>query len=181
MNNYKDDTHYASWISTLILRNIKDGKGLITKTNYQKYIENELDFITTFDYESLKEEEDYANDYYCAALFNKEISGVSPINMTDKIKKEESYTVNDISKYKYIVFYGKKDTKDAKPEVKVLDYNDTVLAECKELQDEMDDQWNQYIIDVSNVTGLARITFNGGEVDSTDKDTKFEFKDIKLY
>lgn len=81
LNNYKDAHHYAQWINSLILRWMYDGECLLTKDNYQEYICEELEFYTSFDYDSLNEQEDYESDYYAAALLNEELTGTTPINL----------------------------------------------------------------------------------------------------
>lgn len=53
LNNYKDVTHYGEWINSAILQYMKDGKGELTEYNYKKYIEEEYDFYSTFNYNSL--------------------------------------------------------------------------------------------------------------------------------
>ncbi len=72
LNHYKDPAHYASWINSLILRLMYEGECLLTKENYLDYLDQELQFYTTFDYESLNEQEDYAHDEDAAAILNQE-------------------------------------------------------------------------------------------------------------
>lgn len=71
LNNYKDLTHYGSWINSLMLRYMHDGKCLLTYENYEKYLEEELIFYTSFDYEQLNDQIDYEDDYYAEALLNE--------------------------------------------------------------------------------------------------------------
>jgi hypothetical protein len=63
INNYKDNRHYASWINSLMLYFMKNGEGLLTKENYNDYLENELSFYTTYDYSQLNDQTDYEDDY----------------------------------------------------------------------------------------------------------------------
>lgn len=81
LNNYKDGSHYASWVNSLILKWMKDGKYQLTKENYREYLKKEYDFYTTFDYTGLKGQEDYEADYYAAALLNEELTGVKPLDI----------------------------------------------------------------------------------------------------
>ncbi|MBR4575102.1 MAG: hypothetical protein IKO16_09340 [Lachnospiraceae bacterium] len=82
LNNYKDTTHYAAWINSLILKWMHDGKYQITKDNIDKYLREEYDFYTTFDYSSLNKQEDYEDDYYAETLLNTELTNASPISIT---------------------------------------------------------------------------------------------------
>lgn len=72
INNYKDVTHYGQWVNSLILRWMHDGEYLLTKDNYQEYIETEREFYRNFDYDSLNNQTDYEDDFYAAALLNEE-------------------------------------------------------------------------------------------------------------
>lgn len=49
-DNYKDNHHYGEWINDLILTEMKNDECRLTKENYSDYIEKELEFLTTFDY-----------------------------------------------------------------------------------------------------------------------------------
>ena len=48
-----------------------DGEYLLTKDNYQEYIENEREFYRNFDYDSLNNQTDYEDDFYAAELLNE--------------------------------------------------------------------------------------------------------------
>lgn len=71
LNHYKDAGHYASWINSLMLGWMYNGEGLLTWENYKDYLEEELLFYTTFDYESLNGQIDYEEDDYAAILLNE--------------------------------------------------------------------------------------------------------------
>lgn len=75
LNNYKDSCHYAEWINSLMLRYMKEGKCLLTKENYEKYLKQEKDFYWSFDYEEcFRQQEDYEEDYYAAEILNQATS-----------------------------------------------------------------------------------------------------------
>ncbi len=81
LNNYKDGPHYATWINSLILKWMHDGQYQLTEDNYKEYLKEEYDFYTTFDYTSVNGQEDYEADFYAAALLNKELTGVDPLDV----------------------------------------------------------------------------------------------------
>ena len=58
LNNYKDSMHYGEWINSDILKYMNTGIGLLTKENYMHYLEEEYKLYSTFDYNSLFEQED---------------------------------------------------------------------------------------------------------------------------
>ncbi len=68
LNHYTDVVHYGEWINSLLLRWMQKEEGLLTKENYEAYLARELDFYTSYDYESLNEQEDYEDDLEAAAL-----------------------------------------------------------------------------------------------------------------
>lgn len=53
LDNYRDCLHYGDWISSRILEQMKNGEHLLTKDNYQEYLQNIRDFYTSYDYASL--------------------------------------------------------------------------------------------------------------------------------
>lgn len=77
LNNYRDPTHYGSWISTLILNWMHDGNGLITKENCDEYIEEELRLHLDFDYGSLNTQEDAPDDMaYGERVLERELNSI---------------------------------------------------------------------------------------------------------
>ena len=81
LNNYKDSTHYAEWINSLILRYMHDGKCRLTNENYEQYLQKELSFYSTFDYTSMNDQDDYDDDYYAATLLADEIYDCQEIEL----------------------------------------------------------------------------------------------------
>lgn len=84
LNNYKDTTHYGTWVNSLILQWMHDKKYQLTKENYLDYLRNESEFYLSFDYTTLNEQEDYENDYYVDALYNEELLGSVPVSVLDE-------------------------------------------------------------------------------------------------
>ncbi len=66
INNYQDPMHYAEWVNTLMLQWMHEDKYRLTWDNLEEYSKAEYDFYTTFDYESLNDQEDYEDDYEAA-------------------------------------------------------------------------------------------------------------------
>ena len=81
LNNYRDDIHYASWINSLILKCISTEQYLITADNFRDYLQEEHDFLTTFDFTSINGQEDYEADNYAAALLNGELTEITPLDV----------------------------------------------------------------------------------------------------
>ena len=50
------------------LQEIIDGEYQLTEENYKSYLNQEYEFFTTFDYESINGQVDYESDYYAENL-----------------------------------------------------------------------------------------------------------------
>ena len=74
LNHYKDITHYAEWINSMVLQYMHDGTGLLTEENYEQYLEQITTFYTTYDYSQLNNQVDYESDYDAATLLMEKIS-----------------------------------------------------------------------------------------------------------
>lgn len=81
LNHYKDRTHFAAWISSLILKWMHDGQGQLTEENYRDRLKQEYEFYTTFDYAGVNGQEDYEDDYYAGALLNQELTGARALDV----------------------------------------------------------------------------------------------------
>ena len=57
LNNYKDPEHYMGKINDQILEWIKEGKYRLTKENYEKYLESNLQFYKNYNYDSIFRDE----------------------------------------------------------------------------------------------------------------------------
>ena len=227
LNNYKDLTHYADWINSVILRYMHDGKYLLTAENYRDYIARELDFFITFDYESLNTQEDYQDDTEAVLPFLAELAGTSPRSLpaedvpmvlsgaeilpgqhngTDGIVCTGSlsrptgdmsappeyllsteyigakFTLNDLSSYRYLTFYGKKLADHGQPSVYVYDSDDTVVSSFTSHYSALDNQWHLYTLTLPALSGGGTIIFNGGYIDcSGDPYSTYIFSDITLF
>lgn len=190
LNNYTDRKHYGGWINSLMLRWMHDGKYLLTKDNYKEYLSQELLFYTSYDYDSIPDQQDYENDYYAAALWNKEINNVEPFSFSDHMLEQSELKsaeegckicLDDITDYHYLVFYGKKNSGDGQPSVLLYDQNGRTVDYAIDSQD-LDDEWHQYVIDVSRLSGKTDIIFHGGGMNNTGgADTSYTFSGITMY
>lgn len=58
LDNYRDTMHYGDWINMQILADLAKGTDfIITRDNLEQYLQEERDYLTQFDYESLLEEQ----------------------------------------------------------------------------------------------------------------------------
>lgn len=228
LNNYKDPTHYGEWVNSLMLQWMRNGEYLLTKDNYQEYINEELKFYISFDYSSLNNQIDYESDYFVAALLNKEYKGVESVDLLendnaeislsnaqiinnqhdskagiqcvgslqrspgDKMTVEDDIMQNDyvgakikienIGEHGYLVFYGRKITDHGQPTVYVYDDQNEKVGEIADSYQNLDNEWHQYVIDLSGVNGGITIVLNGGYIDNTGStESTFVFSDISLY
>lgn len=228
LNNYKDASHYGEWINSMILRWMKDGKCLLTKDNYLEYLNDELDFYSSFDYSSLSSQIDYESDYYVAALLNSKYKGVEPLELlgngdveielsnaqvieNQHYKKlgiqcigslqrsagsemtlenyimQEGYVgskikIKDIGERSYLVFYGKKVKDHGQPTVYIYNNQNKMVRQMAKSYQELDNEWHQYVIDLSGVDGSITVVLNGGYIDNTGSiESTYVFSDLTLY
>lgn len=50
LDNYKDQAHYGEWVNSDILVRMKNDENLLTKDNYEKYLDEIYDFYSNYDY-----------------------------------------------------------------------------------------------------------------------------------
>lgn len=53
LDHYIDPLHYADYVNSDIMKWASEGKGKLTRDNYEEYIKKISDFYTSYDYESL--------------------------------------------------------------------------------------------------------------------------------
>lgn len=229
INNYKDFMHYATWVNSYMLRCMYENEYRLTKENYEEYLKQEFNLIVNYDYNSLNGQVDYPCDFYSAALMNKSIWGVKPIDVLSEYKddielsnaeivegqyenqngircvgslQQESeseipivdYIQNDeyvgakisissIGKHNYLVFYGKKIVDHAQPTVIVIDGDNNEVGEITANYYDLDNEWHQYVIDLSSASGDIIVYFTGGGyIDSAgSSESEYIFSNIMLY
>lgn len=228
INNYKDNRHYGAWVNSYMLKCMHDNKYRLTADNYKSYLEHEFNFVVNYDYNSLNGQTDYENDYYAAALMNRNIWNVEPIDVleecadfmelsdagtvsgqyegSDGIKcignldrdfeddgdiadyiRNEKYVgakilIDSIGKHNYLTFYGKRVSGNAQPTVLVFDSDNDRAGKLSESYRDLDNEWHQYVIDLSGVESDITVYFNGGSVDNTGSpESEYIFSNIVLY
>ena len=187
LNNYKDATHYAGWVNRLILKWMHDGTYRLTKDNYEEYLREEYDFFLNFDYESLKSQEDYEADYYAAALLNRELTGVDPLDLLGAGLIESTGTGGivyvDLNEgYNYLLYRIKESPESEAPAVYVYDETGRVVGEEGKSLPPKDGEIHMHVIDFSAATGIVTVVFNGCfPEDMADSAVEVRFQDIFLY
>ena len=187
LNNYVDTVHYASWINTLILRYMYDGKCLLTEENYEEYLASELEFYTSYDFSLVNEQVDYENDYYAEALLNEEIKGVEPLEVSEVTPLPDGgfeVLIEDVSAYDYLVFDA-RNTQEGQMEVCLYDGEGELLDVYTAEEGKLDGEWHQYLEDVSHVAGSVRLVFNGEyapeDENGEEKASAVDFRGIVFY
>ena len=176
LNNYKDPAHYAAWINSMILKWMHDGTCQLTEENYEEQILKEYEFYSTFDNSLLGGQIDYEDDYYAAALLNKELTGAEPVDVihSDKIALESDndstqFSIDLDQGYNYLCFDGQKIKDDAILSVKV--YNSDGYVVAKEENDNPDRQKHSFTLDLSALHGTVTIVLDGNCMDESGADS----------
>ena len=90
--------------------------------------------------------------------------------------------IENVNEYGYITFYGKKINESGQPTVYVIDENGEEVGEISCNYNDIDNEWHQYVIDITKARGRLRIIFNGGYIDNTgNPESDYIFSNIILY
>ena len=192
LNHYYDGRHYAAWINSMILKWIHDGDYQITQDNYQDYLKKEYDFYTTFDYESINGQEDYAEDDYAAALLNEELTGAAPmpIPADDKVigfetaYSGQSLVISDVNLdegYRYLCFTGTKAGDQDGMTVSVFGEDGEALFAKTLRTSNTEEKSHRYVVDLSALRGKVTVVMNGGDAGQAGYTEASPFTDITLY
>lgn len=116
----------------------------------------------------------------------KRKSGSEEDGIFDYLLNEEyigtKITVQSADKYKYLVFYGRKNADHGQPTVCVYNDQNICVAKLKMNYRELDNEWHQYVLDISNSTDELTIIFNGGYIDASgDAESSYTFSGMYLY
>lgn len=178
LNNYKDLTHYGEWINSLMLKWMHEGKYQLTKDNYEEYIEKEREFYSSYDYNSILSQTDYENDYYAAALLNEELTGSSPLDLTENAVKDGNSVklrIDDTKKHKYLVINGVRCAYLSDYCVTVYDDKNEKIIEKSGKTEKANNEPQQILVTLPE-TGYGSIT-----VTFDISDTEYNIDSIILY
>ena len=120
----------------------------------------------------------------CTGHLSRE--ALSNTSVADHIMKNEyvggKFFIEDIGQYKYLNFYGRKNQDNGQPGVYIYREPDELLYNLEINYQEIDNNWHQYLIDLSDLSGDVVIVFNGGYIDNTGAaQSMYTFSDITLY
>ncbi len=188
LNNFQDNMHYAEWVNSLMLKWMHEGKYRLTVDNYLDYLEDECEYYINFDYDSIAEQEDYESDYYAAALLNEELTGASPVTLSEpetleaKPGCEISIGLDDIGGHRYLCFSGSGCCAGAAPSVRVYDAQGELVSELTVDLEKLDGEKHQFVLNLPKLDGAVTVVFSGGTLDNTvDTENTYIFSDIMLY
>lgn len=109
-----------------------------------------------------------------------EISIANYINTTEYIGAK--ITIDSIEKHNYLVVYGKKVSDHGQPMICAFDENNEKISEIFISYPDIDDEWHQYVLDLSDAEGRVTIYLNGGYADNTgSRNSEYIFSDVMLY
>ena len=104
-----------------------------------------------------------------------------PEYMIQKEYVGAKFTLEDIGRYQYLTFYGIKKQYHGQPFVAIYDQYQRVVSQYRKHYRDLDNEWQQYTMDVSKLSGPVTIVLNGGYVDDTGNlNSTFIFSNIIL-
>lgn len=144
---------------------------------------NDSKNIFTSNAEIIRCEVDGQNELECVGTLERDV------NDSQEIGKYllENYSgakieVSQVGKHRYLTFEGKKVSGTGEPSVYVYDANQNIVGSVSDNYLNLNDEWHQYVIDLSTVEGKITIIFNGAYLDNTgDSQSIYQFKNIILY
>ena len=90
--------------------------------------------------------------------------------------------ISNIDDYGYLTFYGKKVQDHGQPTVFVLSDTGELIGKAEANYRKIDNEWHQYVIDITKAKGSVKVFFNGGYIDQTGSvDSDYIFSNIVLY
>lgn len=183
LNHYKDKWHYASWVNSLILKWMHDDQYRLTKENYQEYLASEYAFYSSFDYDSLYEQEDYEQDYYAEALVHEELSGVAPLRLTQENAEQREgeirFQFTEAEPYQYLEFRLRSGC--GLQGVRICDAEGNCLEERSLDSEDSEQESYQYLQNISDLNGVTELVFYGDMDGTGDLDEVFGGGVITLY
>ncbi|MCR5421894.1 MAG: hypothetical protein K6E98_12925 [Lachnospiraceae bacterium] len=111
----------------------------------------------------------------------------SCLSVPDYIRQNDEFegvklSVENIDDYKYLVMYGKKIADNGQPSIYIYDESGMVVSQYAVDYSDLDEEWHQYLIDISSLKGCVNILLQGGYIDSSGStNSEFIFSDISLY
>ena len=166
LNNYRDTAHYGTWITSLMLHWMHEGEYELTEENYREHCAAESELYLNFDYASLKDQEDYENDWYAAALWREELTGVAPRHVALPTNGG-TIPLGDLTNYGYLSFSARK-LEDGVLQARLLDEQGEELLGIRVGASELDGEWHQYLIDLTGIDGAVTLETGSGRIRFSD-------------
>lgn len=144
LNHYKDTTHYAEWINSLILHWMKQGTSRLTAASAEEHINKLRSFYQNLDAQTLNQQTDYSEDWIAAAKVHSEQLALPPLQFeiaktlpdsTPTTDPTQEWTLPDTQGRLYLLHQGRALTwSSQEPALSIEDAQGTVLAQftCQE-------------------------------------------------
>ena len=132
----------------------------------------------------VEDPQDGSVELHCRGSLNRESGSEQPVStyLLNDGYVGAKFVIDDVDDYHYLVFYGKKVSDHGQPSVYVYNEQNQVVGTLTANYHDLDNEWHQYVIDLTKANSKKTIIFNGGYLDHTgSEDSTYLFKDITLY
>ena len=132
----------------------------------------------------VEDPQDGSMELHCRGSLNRESGSGQPVStyLLNESYVGAKFVIYDVDDYHYLAFYGKKVSNHGQPSVYVYNEENHVVETFTANYQNLDNEWHQYVIDLTKANGKKTIIFNGGYLDNTgSEDSTYLFKDITLY
>ena len=175
--NEQDDYESDFYAAALLNEELTGAKPI-------KISDMSIDEIQLSNANIVKNQHDGQNGIECKGSLARE-SG-SDMSLIDYLVNNQyigaTIELREIDDYGYLVFYGKKVKDHGQPTVYILNEKGEKVGEIVDNYNDIDNEWHQYVIDITAIKGDIKIVFNGGYIDNTGNvDSDYIFSDITLY
>lgn len=175
--NEQDDYENDSYAAALLNQELSGVKpvDLLSNNNYFKELSN-----------ALLIENQYDGGYGVKCIGRLQRNSDSEVPLWDYLNTIDyngiKISIPDTRKYNYLVFYGKKINDHGQATVYVYDHQNEKLTGLANHYSSIDNEWHQYIIDLTEQRSELTVIFHGGYVDDTGSiDSTYIFSKIMLY
>ncbi len=132
----------------------------------------------------MEDPKDRSVELHCRGSLNRDSGSEQPVPayLLNNSYVGAKFVIENMEGYHYLVFYGKKVSDHGQPSVYVYNEQNEVVGTFSASYHDLDNEWHQYVIDLTKADGKKTIIFNGGYIDNTGStDSTYLFKDITLY
>lgn len=162
VNNYSDSFHYERWVNSLILKWILSGDYELSPDSFQQKLSEERDFYINFDYNSLRNQEDYECDLFAAARVNQELTGAEPILLNESVFcNDRSVLLPVLTGQRFLCFTAKQEDANSTAAVRLQDESGhSITVHDLDPESFADQEWHSIVLEIPDMSSYTSVCFD---------------------